>query len=151
MKHTLTALVLALTMTTARAADYPRAHAGVAHRVVTIDDYLIHPSAVTMSADDVLEFVNYSSVRMILVFLEPEGHSNKPRCHVTSLHAGRGNAPEALRWDSPHQPAEIIPPGKFVSVCSLAPGKYSFVTKRVDSDESGPLEQLGTKGTISVE
>jgi hypothetical protein len=142
MKHLLAALLLALTVTTAPA---------VSHRVITIDADLVRPSAVTMRTDDVLEFVNYSSVPMMLVFLEPDGHSDKPRCHVASLRVGRGIAPEALRWDSPHRPAEIIPPGRFVSACSLARGRYSFVTKRVDSDASAPLEELGTKGTISVE
>jgi hypothetical protein len=142
MKRMLATLVLALTVTTAP---------GVSHQVVTIDADLVRPAAVTMRTDDVLEFVNYSSVPMMLVFLEPENHSDKPRCHVASLRSGRGIAPEALRWGSPHRPAEIIPPGRFVSVCSLARGKYSFVTKRVDPDASGPLEQLGTKGTVSVE
>jgi hypothetical protein len=142
MKRMLATLVLALTVTTAP---------GVSQQVVTIDADLIRPAAVTMRTDDVLEFVNYSSVPMMLVFLEPDDHSDKPRCRVASLRAGRGIAPEALRWRSPHGPAEIIPPGRFVSVCSFARGKYSFVTKRVDPDAPGPLDQLGTKGTIRVE
>jgi hypothetical protein len=142
MKRMLATLVLALTVTTAP---------GVSHQVVTIDADLVRPSAVTMRTDDVLEFVNYSSVPMMLVFLAPEDHSDNPRCHVASLRSGRGIAPEALRWGSSQRPAEIIPPGRFVSVCSFARGKYSFVTKRVDADASGPLDQLGTKGTIRVE
>ena len=147
----LTALFLALMGGVAPAADDVSMHLGVSHRVVTIDGDLVRPSTLTMKTYDVLEFVNYSTVPMMLAFVEPQGHSDKARCHVTRLKSGRTVAPEMFTSGSIRQPTEIIPPGGFVSVCSLDRGHYVFVTKEVGMDAPAPIGKLGTKGTVTVE
>src|SRR5262249_35581930 len=73
-------LVLAVTVRGAAGAGEPRQHGGVSHRVVTIDREQVHPSALTMKKDDVLEFVNYSAAPMMLVFIQPQDHSDTARC-----------------------------------------------------------------------
>ena len=146
-----TVLVLAVIVRGAAGAGEPRQHGGVSHRVVTIDRGQVQPSALTMKKDDVLEFVNYSAAPMMLVFIQPQGHSDTARCHVAALGPGRELAPDAFIWAAGYQPAAIIPPGRFVNICSLAPGQHVFVTREVGTDAAGPLEKLGVKGTVTVE
>jgi hypothetical protein len=152
--HTLAltaALVLAVRVRGAAGAGAPGQHGRVSHRVVTIGRAQVHPSALTMKKDDVLEFVNYSAAPMMLVFIQPQDHSDTVRCHVAALGRGRELAPDAFIWAAGYQPAAIIPPGGFVNICSLAPGQYVFVTREVGTDAAGPLEKLGVKGTVTVE
>ena len=143
--------VLAVMVRGAAGAGEPRQHGGVSHRVVSIDHEQVHPSALTMRKDDVLEFVNYSAAPMMLAFIQPQDHSDTARCHVAALGPGRELAPDAFIWAAGYQPAAIIPPGRFVNVCSLAPGQHVFVTREVGTDAAGPLEKLGVKGTVTVE
>jgi len=128
-----------------------RAAAGAtSHRIITIDGG-VHPSSLTIRKGDVLEFVNYSDAPMMLVFIEPHDRSDTARCHVAALGAGQDVAPDAFIWAAGHEPAAIIPPRRFVSICSLARGHYVFVTKAIGSDAVGPIEELGIKGTVTVE
>ena len=139
----LTALVLAFAAAAAAGA--------ASHRIVTIDGGPIHPSNLTMRKGDVLEFVNYSDAPMMLVFIEPHDRPDTARCHVAALGAGQDVAPDAFIWAAGHEPAAIIPPRRFASICSLARGHYVFVTKAIGSDAVGPIEELGIKGTVTVE
>jgi len=145
------ALVLAVRVRGAAGAGGPGQHGSVSHRVVAIDREQVHPSALTMKKDDVLEFVNYSAAPMMFVFIQPQDHSDTARCHVAALGPGREPAPDAFIWAAGYQPAAIIPPGRFVNICSLAPGRYVFVTREVGTDAAGPLEKLGVTGTVTVE
>jgi hypothetical protein len=145
------AAVLAVGVRGAAGADGPGQHGRVSHWVVTIDRAQVHPSALTMKKDDVLEFVNYSASPMMLVFTQPQDHSDTARCHVAALGPGRELAPDAFIWASGYEPAAIIPPRRFVNICSLAPGQYVFVTREVGTDAVGPLDNLAVKGTVTVE
>jgi hypothetical protein len=145
------AVFLAVSAGGAAGAGEPGQHGRVSHRVVTIDRKQVHPSALTMRKDDVLEFVNYSAAPMMLVFIQPQDDSDTASCHVAALGPGRELAPDAFIWAGGYQPAAIIPPGRFVSICSLASGQYVFVTKEIGTDAVGPLEELGVKGTVTVE
>jgi len=146
----LTALVLALTVGGAAGAEEPRWHGGVSHKVVMIDGQQVHPSALTINRDDVLEFVNYSAAPMI-VFIQPHEPSDTARCHVAALGAGNDVAPDAFMWAAGYQPAAIIPPRRFANICSLTPGRYVFVTREVGRDAAGSMENAGIKGTVTVE
>jgi hypothetical protein len=137
----LVTLALALAAGTASAAS---------RAVVTIDNDLIRPSTLQMSKDDVLEFVNYSSASMMLVFLEPRDQPDRVRCHLTELAGAEKMAAQLSGWSPDHRLTQMVPPGTVVSVCSLTPGRYVFVTKRIGLDGRAPAEQLGTKGTITV-
>ena len=145
----LSALGLILMVGGAAAAE-PRRQGGVSHRVITIDREQVHPSALSMKRDDVLEFVNYSAAPMI-VFIRPHEPSDMARCHVAALGAGDDLAPDAFIWAAGYQPAAIIPPGRFANICSLAPGRYVFVTREVGTDAAGPMENAGIRGTVTVE
>jgi len=142
-RFAVTALVLAFTAGAAAAAP--------SHRTITIDGRQVHPSDLTIRNGDVLEFVNYSDAPMMLVFIEPTEPSDTVRCHVAALGAGQKMAPDAFIWADDHEPATIIPPKRFVSICSLARGHYVLFTKAIDTDAVGPIEKRGIKGTVTVE
>ena len=124
-----------------------------ARKIVMHDDDLISPSALTMNRDDVLEFENDSGQLMRLVFVEPEDQREKVRCHLVNRTSARPDETPrlVLDWGAGQRLTAIIPPGRFASACSLAPGRYVFVARRVSRDPRGGEDSLGTKGTITVQ
>ena len=117
------------------------------------DDERISPSALTMNHGDVLEFENASGRFMMLVFVEPHDQADKIRCYpIDHTMARPDQAPWLLfEWGPRHRLMATMPPGRFASACSLAPGQYTFVAKRVSHDPRGAEDSLGTKGTITVQ
>jgi hypothetical protein len=146
-------LAAAVTSGMASASDEMEGRGRSARKIVMHDDELISPSALTMNRDDVLEFENDSGQLMRLVFVEPEDQREKVRCHLVNRTSARlDETPRlVLDWDAGKRLTTIIPPGTFASVCSLAPGRYAFVARRVSRDPRGGEDSLGTKGTITVE
>jgi len=146
-------LAAAVTSGMASASDEMEGRGRSARKIVMHDDELISPSALTMNRDDVLEFENDSGQLMRLVFVEPEDQREKVRCHLVNRTSARlDETPRlVLDWDAGTRLTTIIPPGRFASVCSLAPGRYAFVARRVSRDPRGGEDSLGTKGTITVE
>jgi len=149
------AIVLAIAVTSgiASASDDVDGRAAAARKVVIRDADLISPSALTMSKDDVLEFENQSGEFMRLVFVEPQDQADKIRCYpIDHTIARPDQAPWLLfDWGPGRRLTATIPPGKFASACSLAPGQYAFVTRRVSRDPRGAEDSLGTKATIRVQ
>ncbi|HLK13064.1 MAG TPA: hypothetical protein VKW76_16935 [Candidatus Binatia bacterium] len=139
----------------ARAAEDVHSHAAaVQHKVIVIDTDRISPSALTMSADDVLEFENFAFNPMMIVFVEPKEQADKIRCHLIGGKAGSaGRASwQLFGWGPGQQLTATIPPGRFASVCSLVPGEYTFVAKRAArATGAHPGATLGMKGTITVQ
>ena len=146
-------LAAAVTSGMASASDEMEGRGRSARKIVMHDDELISPSALTMNRDDVLEFENDSGQLMRLVFVEPEDQREKVRCHLVNRMSARPDETPrlVLDWDAGTRLTTIIPPGRFASVCSLAPGRYAFVARRVSRDPRGGEDSLGTKGTITVE
>jgi hypothetical protein len=148
----LTVLLLTAGAGIAAAADTNGTNA-VSHTITIIDGDLIRPSMVTMRSGDVLDFDNYSTDAMRLVFTEPRGPIDKIRCRVDHVDAtgGRANAWELDVLGSEPQVFTIVPPGRSESSCTLAPGRYAFVMRRVARDVRTASETLGTTGVITVE
>ena len=146
-------LALALGAGIAFAPEDMHGGAVVAHKIMLVDDELISPSALTMNRDDVLEFENYSGHVMLLIFVEPRDQADKIRCHLTDAEGADPSRARWLRfgWTPGQRLTATIPPGRFASVCSLAPGQYAFVARQL----SGVLPRLdaalGTKGIITVQ
>ena len=72
-----------------------------------------------------------------------DGEADRARCHVVALNAGQNLAGKS--------PDGVIPPGGFVSVCSLDRGEHVFVTQEIGRDAPAPAEPIGSTGTITVE
>jgi hypothetical protein len=126
-------------------------HSKKPHKTIIIGKDAILPSKTTMSASDVVEFKNMWSGVLSVIFTEPKDVTAKIRCGLIS---GKPD-PEAKvpPWDLFQANAEglsaSIPPGRFASLCSLAPGDYSFIVQDLyeTGDEEGVLAE---KGTITV-
>ena len=90
---------------------------------------------------------------MKLIFVEPQDQTDKIRCFPIDHTIARPyQAPGLLfDWGPGRRLTATMPPGKFASACSLAPGQYTFVAKRVSRDPRGAEDSLGTKGTITVQ
>ena len=146
-------LAAAMTSTIAWAAEDVDDRAGTARRIVMQDDDRISPSSLTMKRADVLEFENDSGEFVRLVFVEPQDQAEKIRCYLTDHTIARPDQTPWLLfdWGAGRRLTATIPPGKFASACSLAPGQYAFVTKRVSRDPRAMVDSLGTKGTITVQ
>ena len=146
-------LAAAVTSGIAAASENMDGRVAAAKKIVVRDDDSINPSALTMSHDDVLEFENDSGQFMRLVFVEPQDHTDKIRCYPIGHTVGRPDqAPWLLfDWGPGRRLRATIAPGKFASACTLAPGRYAFVARRVNRDPRGVEDSLGTKGTITVQ
>jgi hypothetical protein len=148
----LAAIVIATTASIT-IANGPRGDASVARTITIIDGDVIRPSTLSMHAGDVLEFTNYSAEPMLLSFTEPRDAIDRIRCPVVHEKAPSG-ARDPLRLDvdgSRPRLSTTIPPGRSASSCSLEPGHYGFVMRRVSRDFRAPEDSLGTKGVITVE
>jgi hypothetical protein len=124
-----------------------------ARKIVLRDNELTSPSALTMNPHDVLEFENDSGQFMRLVFVEPQDQTDKIRCYpIDHTIARPDQMPWMLfDWGSGRRLTATIPPGRFASACSLAPGQYAFVATPVSRDLRGAEDSLGTKVTITVQ
>ena len=148
----LMALVAGVTSTIARASNDVDGRAG-ARTIVLQGGDQITPSALTMTAADVLEFENDSGELMRLIFVDPPEQDDSIQCYLADHTIARPDEMPWLLFDRGpgRRLTATIPPGKFASVCSLAPGQYTFVTVPVPRDPRDVLESLGIKGTITVE
>ncbi|TMB23660.1 MAG: hypothetical protein E6J71_03215 [Deltaproteobacteria bacterium] len=146
-------LAAAVTSGITAASENMDGRVAAAKKIVVRDDDSINPSALTMSHDDVLEFENDSGQFMRLVFVEPQDQTDKIRCYPIGHTVGRPDqAPWLLfDWGPGRRLRATIAPGKFASACTLAPGRYAFVARRVNRDPRGVEDSLGTKGTITVQ
>jgi hypothetical protein len=137
--------------------ESPDAHKHGDTKTVTLDNKDIRPSDLKMRRGDVLSFVNSSTHPMHVEFTEPEGMADKIRCGLVRDAKAKGApaAPWALFTWSDGKLAGQIPPGKFASVCSLAPGHYAYTIQRIGhaagTSGPGPKGLLPDKGQIDVE
>lgn len=147
------ALAVAVTSGIASASEGVDGRAAATQKIVMLNREVVQPSALTMEQDDVLEFENDSGQVMTLIFVEPADQETKIRCYLTDHTIARPDQSPWLLfgWGPDRRLTATIPPGRFASQCSLAPGRYAFIAKHVDRDPRGADASLGTKATITVE
>src|SRR5262249_33244514 len=139
-----------------QAADNPVRDARGSHTITVIDPGLLLPAALTIRQGEALEFANYTSDAIRLVFIEPKDSAKAARRRVGAKAAAAAGS-DTVRGrpvfvDGPaHRLPVTVPPGRYTTACSLTPGRYAFVTSRLGRDPRSPLDALGLKGTISVE
>jgi len=124
--------------------------------ITVVDSGLLSPGAVTIGHGESVEFTNYSSEAIEVVFTEPKDNADEVRCQVTRDSDRNSGTGPTLRWpffvNGPsNHPTMTIPPGRYATACSFSPGRYAFVTKRVSRDLRSSVDGLGEKGTITVE
>jgi|SRR5262249_51865328 len=147
---------LVLTVGIARAAEYRSPDVHGSHTITVVDSGLLAPGAVTIGRGESVEFANYSSEAIEVVFTEPKDRADEVRCQVTRDPDRTARSGSTVQWplfaNGPaHHPTVTIPPGRYATACSFSPGRYAFVTKRVGRDPRSSVDGLGEKGTITVE
>lgn len=150
-----TALVLLPLVGPALAHEDLMGHGSHVQKTITLMRDRISPTDLTMSKDDVLEFQNLSLYAMRIKFLEPEKMAEKIRCELVNPKGSKqGKTPWALfSWDEKQRLLATIPPGRFASLCELAPGRYRYVIDRVGARAAvrAAGEGHGEQGTITVQ
>src|SRR5262245_12910278 len=129
------ALALTLSTRVVHAAENVSDGAHAPHAVFIFDSGLLYPGTLTIHHGDPLDFRNYSSEFVTLTFIEPKNAGSDLRCGATD-NAG-ATAPDgrmagwSVSTSGPNQELTVtIPPGRFSSACSLAAGRYVFLTER---------------------
>jgi hypothetical protein len=127
------------------------AHARQPVRTVVLDTEDVRPASVTMATGDALVFENHSLQPIAVTFTDPPDVRGKVRCGlVRPTPAAEGRAPwQLFAWEDERLRA-VIPPGRFASVCSLAPGTYAFTAVRQGVQARGGATALPPKGQIVV-
>ena len=150
---TIVMLAAAVTSTVARASDAVDGRAGSVRTIVMHEPDRITPSTLTMNRADVLEFENHSGESVRLVFVDPPDQSEKIHCYLAEHTIARPDQTpwRVFDWGPGRRLTATIPPGKFPSECSLAPGQYVFVTQPIGRDPRAVVGSLGTKTTITVQ
>jgi hypothetical protein len=147
---------LVLSAGIAGAAEHGSLDVRRSHTITVVDSGLLSPGAVTIGHGESVEFANYSSEAIEVVFTEPKDHADEVRCQVTRDSDRNSGSGSTVRWpffvNGPtNHPTMTIPPGRYATACSFSPGRYAFVTKRVSRDARSSVDGLGEKGTITVE
>ena len=126
-------------------------HATHPHKTVVLGKDVTLPSNLQMGKDDVLVFENYSSSAITIRFIEPEEQVDKVRCGLVQPRASK-DAPSwaHFAFDARKHLTATLPPGQFASLCTLAPGSYTYETVRAFGTHVGK-EPAATKNTITVE
>ena len=150
------ASALVWTVGIAGAAEHRFPNARSAHTIAVIDRGLLFPGAVTVDHGEAVEFANYSSEAIELVFIEPKDRADDVSCQPTRNPDATAGSDSTGRWpifanDPTHHVTVTIPPGRYTTACSFAPGRYAFVMKRIGRDLRSPVDELGQKGAITVE
>ena len=149
---TVLALALAAGPTMASHED-TSAHSKHEMKVIVLDNEVVKPSTLTLEHDEVLEFENHATHPMLVTFTEPADLQDKIRCSlVRPTDKAKTEVPwQLFAWQDKKLVA-TIPPGRFASICSLAPGTYSYLVTRqsVGVHAAGAGGTLPEKGQIVV-
>ena len=101
---------------------------------------------------DELGFTNTGFEPLQVEFIQPSSQAGKISCRVADP---KSLKPGEKPWATFSQNAEgrfsaTVPPGRFLSVCTLAPGAYTYVVHKLSATGPPSEERLGQEGTITV-
>jgi hypothetical protein len=135
-------------------AEMPDEHAGKRQVTVYLFSERIAPSDVTLKQDDVITWENQSVHLMQVTFDAPADIEKKIRCGLLKLPASQ-RPPWAVFSMNDGRLVGVMPPGRFGSMCELAPGQYAYTVKQLDADAGAgggdSSSILPLKGTITVQ
>jgi plastocyanin len=127
-------------------------HADKPNKVVTITPTRLVPDTLKMGTGDVLVFHNFSGNTMRLTFIQPKHVGRYTTCTLLKrVSPTEATAPGAVFQRQDDEVTATFLPGTFVSVCSLKPGTYVYVSKPVLQGALPNDATLGLQGTIVVE
>src|SRR5262249_31320071 len=89
---------LVLTVGIARAAEYRSPDVHGSHTTTVVDSGLLAPGAVTIGRGESVEFANYSSEAIEVVFTEPKDRADEVRCQVTRDPDRTARSGSTVQW-----------------------------------------------------
>jgi hypothetical protein len=121
-------------------------------KTITLGATRLDPDDLTMSHDETLSFVSTADHPMTIEFTQPKDQAGRIKCRVADPKLLKGGqAPWAtFRMNSEGHLTADVPGGLFPSVCSLAPGSYTYIVKMMDPGLREAPGRLGQQGTITV-
>jgi hypothetical protein len=127
------------------------AHAKATTRTIVLDSEVVRPSSTVLGTNESVVFENHATQPLVVTFTEPADLMQRIRCGLVRAKAtDPERAPWALfSWEDGKMKG-VIPPGRFASVCSLAPGHYTFLVTRQSPGARTPSGELGERGEIEV-
>jgi len=128
------------------------AHTQRPPKTVIIDNDRLLPSSLEMDAKDSVVFENFGTRPVSITFTEPTDLRDRIRCRLIHGDPQEHNgAPWQLFTWRDGKLVATVPEGRFASLCSLQPGRYTFLVSRLGSDVSpGGGSKPPEKGDITV-
>jgi len=125
---------------------------GAAQKTIVLGVTRIEPDNFTVGSTDVIAFTSTASDPLQVEFIKPTSQAGKINCRVADP---KSLKPGEMRWAafSPNGEghfAATVPPGRFPSVCTLAPGSYTYVVHRLSANPGTSEGRLGLEGNIRV-
>lgn len=142
-------LILAVAALPVRADEDAASHTKHKSQTITLGEDLIIPSDSTMAAGDVLVFQNQSFNLLRVAFIPPPDLKANVRCDWATQDKEK-RPPWGLFQFEGDRLVGHIPPGRFASVCSFAPGIYSFVVRNAIDELNVTPGTLDIKGSLTV-
>jgi len=112
---------------------------------------IVDPPDTTINASEAVGFRSTADEVLQVEFVRPDAQAGKINCRVADpkrLEHGQAPWAEFRTGYQGHLLADV-PPGEFPSICTFAPGNYSFTVKVMDQARP-TAEKLGRLGTITV-
>lgn len=121
---------------------------GAVERTIVLGATRIAPDNFTVASTDVIAFMSTAIDPLQVEFIKPASQAGKINCRVADP---KSLKPGETAWAvfSPNAEghlAAMVPAGRFPSVCTFAPGSYTYVVHRIGVSEG----RLGLEGNITV-
>jgi hypothetical protein len=148
----LAALVLGLAVPPSPAEETAERHATGTPRVIVLDAERIAPGELSMQPREVLVFENQSVHAITVRFVSPADAVERIRCRFVRDRP-EPSPPWMLFRTADGALEATIPPGRHASLCSFAPGTYTYTAERLIPKTRSPLGRGGLlpeKGQIVV-
>ena len=127
------------------------AGAASAAKTIVLGATRLDPSDLTITAGATVGFTSTAGEPLQLEFIKPKTQADRIKCHVADP---KSTKPGETPWGTFRANAEghltaDIPPGRFPSVCTLAPGAYIYVVRHLGGINN-PALRTPQEGTITV-
>ena len=121
-------------------------------KTIVLGPTRLDPPDLVLATSESVAFVNTGTDPLTMEFTGPKEQTGRITCRLSDPKAlKKGEAPWAeFRLNEEGHYKANIPPGRFPSVCTLAPGPYTYVVHVVTAALSPSELRLGQQGTITV-
>ena len=125
---------------------------GATQKTIVLGATRIEPDNFTMAPSDTIGFMSTALDPLQLEFIQPSNQAGKINCRVADPKSVKpGETPWAtFSANGEGHFVASIPPGQFPSICTLAPGSYTYVVHQMSANPGNAENRLGLEGSITV-